>query len=101
MPTDFSQWLTFILIAMLFGKDNVLPIIMRKLGLQEPKETPKETTDANTLATALKKVLVEDDNSPILVKARISRVCDRIDNIDVVVGTMSEDIQLIKKIIVK
>lgn len=55
----------------------------------------------DVLAEALKKVLVEDDNSPILVKARISRVCDRIDNIDERISEMKQDMTIIKHAITK
>lgn len=87
MPTDFSQWLTFLLIALLFGKDNVLPALMRKFGLTEEKPPPKLPTDE--LAEALRKVFVDDDKSPILVKSRITRICDDIKD-------MKEDIAFIK-----
>ena len=33
MPQDFMQWLTLILIGLLFGKDTLLPVVLKKLGL--------------------------------------------------------------------
>jgi len=37
MPDNFLEWLIIVLVALLFGKDTLLPVVLKKLGLGNGK----------------------------------------------------------------
>lgn len=52
--------------------------------------------DSDVLADALKKAFIDEDQSPILVKSQIHRICDDVADIRSRQEEMAEDIAFIK-----
>lgn len=65
------------------------PTLRKKFGFTEGQHD-----DDERLGRMLKKILVDDEKSPILVKSQIVRICDDI-------NTLKEDVAIIKQVIIK
>ncbi len=65
-----------------------IPNLRRRLGFDSNLE--------NSIALALKKAFADTDESPILVKSQIKRICDDISDMKDSISSMSEDIAFLR-----
>src|SRR6185436_9287652 len=87
MPADLKAFIDVIQGIGFVGLLILLafPATRQKLGFDT-----KPADNSEIVAAAIKKALVDDDNSPILVKARIKRICDSIEKIERIQASNTE-----------
>lgn len=89
MPTDPTQWITLLLIALLFGKDNLLPAILKKMGLTNGNGNKLENKmdaltahynhDTTSLLTEIRDEIRELKDSTSDVKELKETQCKKLD----------------------
>ena len=82
MEFDFLQTLTFLLIALLFGKDNLLPWLGQKFFGAKPNGTPDWAKNLVESQEHLK-LHYNDTTTTVLneISSKLTKMCDKIENI--------------------
>ena len=82
MEFDFLQTLTFLLIALLFGKDNLLPWLGQKFFGAKPNSTPEWAKNLIESQDHLKSHY-NDTTTTVLteISTKLTKICDKTESI--------------------
>lgn len=86
MPSSFTEWLLLTLVALLFGKDNLLPAILRKFGMKDTEERRYRQQEQ-----------IDDlEKHAVVANEEMGQVVERLGSIDSRLGNVEKDVAFIR-----